>query len=185
MLVLTGLAGRLHTDTLSGKGRRFLIQEMKHARSGFTNSIEGLTSKQLKFRKAKGQPSIQELVSSAISAEHTWWNQAKHSLSQPGALHKDLPADASLPLLLNDQALQNLNGDKKFAAFEDALSLYKKEFADQLKYVKTTTENVRVHATQTSVGKLDAYQIMLLGTLTLQYYTRQIEILKESRNFPK
>ncbi|MFL5788794.1 MAG: hypothetical protein ACJ748_12120, partial [Flavisolibacter sp.] len=49
MLVLTGLAGRLHTDTLSGKERRFLISELKLTSSDFLLSIKYLTPRQLNY----------------------------------------------------------------------------------------------------------------------------------------
>ena len=185
MLVLTGLAGRLHTDTLSGRERRNLLQELKHSKSLFTESISGLSKKQLSYRKHKGQLSIRDYVYRAVNSEHELWTKVQFALAQPGALQKDMQADDNLPFLTIQEG-QKMNGENsfKFKNLDEALDLFKKDIADQLKYVRTTTENVRVHSNNTAFGKLDAYQMMMMNALCLKYFTGQIEDLKSSPAFP-
>src|SRR3954467_15471326 len=71
MLVLTGLAGRMHTDILSGKERRTLVNELKSSRTALLLSAAGLSKKQLNFRKGKNRLTIRELIYQLASIEHS------------------------------------------------------------------------------------------------------------------
>lgn len=183
MLVLTGLAGRIHSDTISGKERRQLLQELKHSKSTFSQSIKGLTNKQLDFQYKKGMPSIRDHIYQAVSMEHLFWSKAKSSLQQPGTNLINRFPDQSIATLIHQESLQKISR-QKFKNVEDAFSLLKKDRAEQLKYFRTTTENVRIHALPTPVGMLDAYQMVLMNTISLHYCTEQIQKIKTSSDFP-
>jgi hypothetical protein len=184
MLVLTGLAGRMHTNILTTKERRTLVTELKSSRNDFLRSVEGLSAKQLNFRPGKNELSIKECVYKLASVENYLWTTAKASLKEEIT---SVPKSIS-----NDEALFSFVAQKNFQCNEvnfkntkEALKFYKNERADILKYVHTSTENVRAHAAKTCAGNFDAYQLIMLNAIFAGYYTQQIENIKMHANFPK
>src|SRR3982751_4119986 len=102
MLVLTGLAGRFHTETLTNKERRILLQGIKEARAAFNESTSGLSKKQVNFRIAKSQPSIKDYIYQAVSAEQYFWSIAKDALVQKGAIRKNMLSDECLHEIIQE-----------------------------------------------------------------------------------
>jgi hypothetical protein len=185
MLVLTGLAGKLQSDTLSGKERRYLINELKISKTALGESITGLSEKQLNFRPAKNKPSIRDCIFHLVSAEDYLWKTTKASLETEPQAQKIRFHDESLNALAIT-ATNNLQYPQmKFDNLKAALKLYKNGRAEMQRYVNTSTENVRAHFAATTIGFLDAYQLMLLNTIYTKYYTQEIEKIKASPNFPK
>lgn len=184
MLVLTGLAGRMHSDTLSGKERRVLIKELKDSKTEFTESVEGLNTKQFSFKTSKNGLSIKDCVYRLASVESNLWLLTKN------ALHRE---PVQLQRTFSDEQLTSIRAqpdftgskDQKFKNVKQALKVYKNERAEIQKYVNTSTENIRAHVAQTSIGNLDAYQLMMLNTIFAKYYTQQIEQIKSNPDFPK
>src|SRR5947209_2893244 len=100
MLVLTGLAGRLHTDTLSGKERRFLISELKLTSSDFLLSIKYLTPRQLNYISKMELHPVKEYIFSLVSLERKYWNLAKSSITKGSQLQNEVS--------INDNELMEL-----------------------------------------------------------------------------
>ena len=183
MLVLTGLAGRLHSDTLSGKERRILIKELKTSRAQLAGAIEGLSNKQFNFKSSKSGASIKECIYQLAFIENELWIKADLSLKQEASVEKPDVRDDDLPSLITDEKLA---GNKtKFKTIREALKLYKNNRNEMQKFVNTSTENIRAHIIQTSFGNLDVYQIVLLNTLLTQRYIREIQTVRSNPNFPK
>src|SRR6059058_1110824 len=174
MLVLTGLAGRIHSDTLSGKERRNLINELKTSRTAFLKSFQGLSKKQLRFRSNKHQLSIEECVHRAAVFENALWSASTIALQQ-SSHQSQVTEDSLLPTrfykYMNNCSLYLHSGKKQ--DFQDALTLYNNERDAAVRYARTTTENVRGHFMQTAWGKLDVYQLMLMISFSSNYFTRQ------------
>jgi hypothetical protein len=185
MLVLTGLAGKLHTETLSVKERRILLHEVKEAKSAFLETTNGLSKKQLNYRKAKGLPSVKDYIFQAVSVEKNLLSSAKTALKEPGVMRKNMLSDDCLPQLIKEDSKRIYGPVSKFRNVDEAFTDFREESTTQLKYIRTTTENVRLHSAQLQVCRLDAYQLMLLSALAIQDFTQKINALKTSRGFPK
>jgi hypothetical protein len=184
MLVLTGLAGRMHTNILTTKERRTLVTELKSSRNDFLRSVEGLSAKQLNFRPGKNELSIKECVYKLASVENYLWTTAKASLKEEiTSVPKSISNDEALFSFVAQKNFQC--NEVKFKNTKEALKFYKNERADILKYVHTSTENVRAHAAKTCAGNFDAYQLIMLNAIFAGYYTQQIENIKMHANFPK
>jgi hypothetical protein len=184
MLVLTGLAGRMHTDILTTKERHTLVTELKSSRNDFFKAVDGLSPKQLNFRAGKNELSIKDCIYKLTSIENNLWTAAKTSLSQDtSSIKKTISNDEMLPSVVQKKPFQCK--ELKFKNIKESLKFYKDEKAEMLKYVHTSTQNVRVHVGTTCIGNFDAYQLMLLNTIFTKYYTQQIEIIKNHPNFPK
>ncbi len=185
MLVLTGLAGRIHSGTLSGKERRTLVRELKTSRAEFIKSMEGLSGKQLNFRPAKNQLSVKECIYQLASIENGLWATVKTCLKQEALKQGRSFSDYELSSCILNQPYIIPARKLKFKNVKEAVKLYKNESAETLKYVNTSTENIRAHVISTSAGNLDAYQLMFLSTIYTKHITDQINEIKASPNFPK
>lgn len=184
MLVLTGLAGRIHSDTLSGKERRLLTKELKTSKTEFTESVESLTTKQFNFKAAKNSWSIKECVYKLVSVESNLWKLTKTCLQQEPVQQRRTFSDEQLITISNQPGFTELK-ELNFKNMKHALKVFKNESAEIHKYVITSTENIRAHVAQTSIGNLDAYQLMMLNAIFAKYYTQQIEQIKSNPDFPK
>ena len=184
MLVITGLAGRMQLNILTTKERHTLVTELKTSRNDFLKNVDGLSLKQYNFKTGKKDLSIKDCIYKLVSIENSLWTSAQASLQQETSttLQKTFSDESLSSLTLKQNSFQN---DIKFRNVKDALKFYKNERAEMLKYVHTSTENVRGHIAQTHIGNLDAYQLMLLNTIYCSYYTNMIEQIKTHRNFPK
>jgi len=184
MLVLTGLAGRIHSNILTTKERRTLATELKTSKNDFFKTVEELSSTQMNFRANKKQKSIKEYTYEVISLENYLWVLAQSSLKQETSSTARSFSDENLTSYVDaNNTFQHTN--LKFRTVKDALKFYKTERSEMLKYVHTSTENVRGHIAQTEKGNFDVYQLMMLNTLYCKYYIGQIELLKSHPNFPK
>lgn len=182
MLVLTGLAGRMHSNILTTKERHALVVELKTSRNDFLKSVEGLSAKQLNFKANKNSLSVKACVYRLVSIENNLWSLTQASLRQENNSTQRPNSDESLASLATKDFSCNMI---KFKNVDQALKFYKNKRTEMLKYVHTSTEDVRGHITQTSHGNLDAYQLMLLNTLYCKYYIKKIEEIKENSKFPK
>jgi hypothetical protein len=184
MLVLTGLAGRIHSNILTTKERLTLLSELKTSKNDVLKSVEGLSPRQLNFKTDKNESSIKECVYKLSSIENALWNSAKTSLKQDASsLQKTISNDEELVSFTEQKTFQCK--ELKFKNSKEALKFFKNNRSEMLKYVHTSTENVRAHVAKTCIGNFDAYQLMLLNTIYAKYYTQQIEEIKSNPNFPK
>jgi hypothetical protein len=185
LLVVTGLAGRMSTNTISSRERHFLILQIKESRSDFLNSVEDLSDKQWNFKPHHNGPSIKEYVQKMLQEQNNLWLLTNAVLLQKANPYK------RKEIKLKDEDLI------KMPSYQNACSLFPKQTEDEMldafkenqnnliKYVKTTTEDLRNHVTSTSYGAADACQMLLILSAYTRFYTRQIEEVKANPAFPK
>ena len=184
MLVLTGLAGKIHNNTLSGKERRSLVKELKATQSAFVDNIENLSDRQFNFRHKNGL-SIKQCIYKLTSIENNLWRTAKNGLrKEPSKIARSFTDEELMFFVLNQQFLTPAP-ELKFQNCKEALKFYKKQNNQIIKYVNTSTENIRAHIFSTPAGNLDAYQLLLLNTVYTKYFSEKIAAIKSSPNFPK
>lgn len=194
LLVITGLASQVSKDTLNGRERRYLVQHLKETKAAFLGSIRGLTREQLSFRPAPGQWSVQECIQHLALSEDGLWTMAEKTLQQPPNPEKRSEirlSDADLATLVaaRDQkakaaeTLQPARAPWPTAAA--AADHFKKQRDKTIRYIKTTTEDMRSHVTQMGAGPADAYQVVLILSAHTARHTAQIEEIKAHPAFPK
>ena len=174
MLVLTGFAGRIQSDTLSGKERRTLLKELKTSKTGLAESIAGLNSQQLNFKPAKGQLSIKECIYKLAAAENELWITANLALQRKADIKKTILQDEALTAAISSDKLSKIK-EPNFRSIKEAMKLYRKNRNQMQKFVNTSTENARRHIAPTSFGNFDVYQILLLNTIISNEYMEEIE----------
>lgn len=189
LLVLTGFAGRVTNDTLNSKERRLLIGSLKDTRAEFLKTVSHLSDRQLDYRPSLGKPSIRQYLNHIATVENALGAQATLVLKQPTrGKHPVSMDDTQMASRLADActaASANALAAYKWTNEEDALHQFKEGRASAIKYIRTTTENVRAHTTPTASGEADVYQLYLGLCAHLERHTQQIKAIMESKGFPK
>lgn len=184
MLVLTGLAGRLHTNILTTKERLTLVTELKTSKKDLLKTVEDLSTEQLNFKADKNALSVRECVYQLVSIEHNLWISAQASLKQePSSIQKTISNDENLITITEQKNFPHK--ELKFKSIKEALKFYKNVRGEMQRYVQTSTQNVRQHIARTEMGNFDSYQLMLLNTIYAKQFIQHIEKIKAHPNFPK
>jgi DinB family protein len=193
LLVITGLAGTVTSTSITSKERKFAATHLKDTKVDVLRSIKGLSSAQLDFRTKFDKWSIRECVFHIAASERTLWQLLQNTMKQPANPEK------RSDIKMSDDQIINATEDRtnKFNTSQDldqrnipyknldqALESFKSIRAEHIKYMKTTTEDLRNHLTQLPVGWVDCYQICLFMSAHSNRLMQQIEELKAAPNFP-
>jgi hypothetical protein len=194
LLVLTGLANQVASDTLTSKERKFLTTNLKDTKESLSKSVKGLSELQLNYKAAADKWSVKECVQHLAIVENSLWMLADGALKQPAN------SEDRKEIKMTDEDIINFMNDrsKKFQAAEivkpeqskwkttaEALNAFKESRMSLIKYVKTTTEDVRNHVAKVPFGSIDVYQVFLMISSHSARHTQQIEEIKAHPSFPK
>jgi hypothetical protein len=72
-----------------------------------------------------------------------------------------------------------------YKSLDEALNAFKNSRADHIKYIKTTTEDMRNHVVQLPFGTIDCYQLCLMIASHSNRHLQQINEVKADAGFPK
>jgi hypothetical protein len=191
LLVTTGLAGTLNNGSISQKERKQAISLIKSSRNEVLNSLKGLSPKQIKYKPSSTEPSIGELIMNMTLQEKICSEQIRTIMDEPANSENRLKIAVT-----DDQLLANDNYALcKTETPEDNTGLWKdpaealKKFTalqnDHIKYIRTSTEDLRNHVVKTSAGWIDCYQYYLLMADQNSYFAEKINKIKSSSRFPK
>ena len=194
LLVLTGLAGRQSTTTITSKERRFLIEELKESKSSVQKSVKGLTNEQLNFKAGAKNWSIKECLQHIALAENNLWNIADATLKKipnPEKKTEIKLKDEDIVALLTTRN-KKLEAPESFKpakanwkTIEETLEAFKDKRTSLIKYTKTSTADMRNHVLKMPIGDIDAYQMLLYISAHTKRHTLQIEEIKANPAFPK
>lgn len=194
LLVLTGLAGRLSTTTITGQERSFLINNLKGSKTYLFKLVKGLSEEQLNFKNGEDNWSVNDHIQHLTLSEYNYWKLAEKSLKQ-----KANPAKKR-EIKINDQGLidlfrvENKNnlecetikpGESRWNTTSEALYAFKQQRTELIKFAKTTTDDLRNHLAESSIGIIDSYQVLLLLSNHANQHILQIEKIKSNPAFPK
>ena len=192
-LVLTGFAGRIENECLSGKERNVLVSELKQGKKALLNSIKDLDEAQLQFKTSEGAWSIKETVYHLSITENNLWKWAESAVKPnteqemagntiPDQVFMNLARERMHKLETNEALLPVNSG---FKNMDDAVEAFRSGRTNLVKFVKTTTENIRKCGVETHLGKIDAYQLLVLISEHTNQHIAEIEVIKNNPNFPK
>jgi hypothetical protein len=194
LLVLTGLAGRMHSDTLTGKERKHLVNYLKESKSTYLKSIKGLSEAQLNFKPSPDKWSVKECMQHIAITENELWSMADAQLK------KDANPEKKSEIKITDEMMVKMMTDrsKKFQTSEnmkpihsqwktadEAEDAFKEKRNALIRYAKTSTDDMRNHVAQLPFGYADCYQMILFIAAHTLRHTAQIEEVKSDPNFPR
>ncbi|MBL7739604.1 MAG: hypothetical protein JNK14_10315 [Chitinophagaceae bacterium] len=191
LLVITGLAGTLHNSSLSQRERKQAIQLIKNSRAEIFSSINGLSVKQLDYKAGKETPSIHELIMSMVALEIKCGEEIKTSMDKPSESQDRLKITITDDQLLakNHYSVcgEIINEDikKLWKDPSEALKKFNAMRQNHIKYIRTSTEDLRNHVVSTPAGWIDCYQYYLLLADRSYHVAEKINEIKQSPSFPK
>jgi hypothetical protein len=194
LLVITGLAGTLKESSISQKERKSAINLMKDTKNDVFNAIKGLSKVQVNFKPAQDQLSIKECTYRIAISEKKLWDILESNMKVP------TNGDKRAEIRMTDEQLIKVSEDRSgkvkiaepleskkmhYRTLDDALSDFKSQRANHIKYLKTSTEDLRNHVVQMPFGWIDCYQLCLMIAAQSNRYRQQIDEIKANPNFPK
>jgi hypothetical protein len=194
LLVLTGFAGSLNTESLSSKERKSLVNQLKETKKAFLQSIKGLSEEQLNFKPSPESWSIKECAYHLALSENNLWQMADKTLkeaSNPEKRNGIKVSDEQLVKMVEDRSVKVKTTEKlepasaKYKNLDEALEDFKTHRAELVKFVKTSTDDMRNHVTQMPFGSIDSYQLLLMIAAHTNRHIQQIEEIKANARFPK
>ena len=193
LLVISGLAGTPSGNTLSKKERKFAIEQMKDSRADVVKSVKDLTEAQLNFRPGQDQWTIKECIYHIAISERNLGNLIEATMKSPANPEKRSEiklTDEELVRRIQDRSFKVKTKEQfepkntPYKNLDEALTDFKINRVSHIKYVKSTTEDLRNHVTQMSFGWLDCYQICLMISAHSNRHIQQINEVKNSTDFP-
>lgn len=193
-LVITGLAGTLHNSAISKQERKSAVTLMKDTKAEVLKSVKGLSEAQLNYKAAPDKWSVKECMYHIAISEKNLWDALDGAMKAPAN-----PEKRSEIKMTDDQLIKTME-DRSFKvktvqAFEpvntpykslnEALEAFKTRRAEHIKYMKSTTEDLRNHVVQMPFGWLDCYQLCLMVASHSNRHMQQMEEVKADTGFPK
>ena len=193
LLVVTGLAGVLQSNSLTKKERKLATDLCKESRNEVFKVVRGLSEAQLNFRPSAEQWSVKECVQHIALTEELLWNMLQESAKKAPE-----PEKRSSVKLDDDQVINMMRSrERKVKTFQklepvsapwsdmpSTLKAFKDQRQKLIQYLRTTTQDLRNHIIESPLGTVDAYQFALLIPAHTQRHLQQIEEVMENENFP-
>jgi hypothetical protein len=178
---------------LTDAERESATQILQNSKTALLKVVAGLTPEQLKFKASPDSWSIAECVEHLAIAENNFTGFIQQSLKAPADPSKRSEVkmtDEAVVKMITDRTTKVKTTEMfqpggKFGSFESTLAEFKTKRDNNIKYIKTTADDLRNHFNDFPFGKIDTYQTILFMAGHSKRHTEQIvEIMKDAK-FPK
>src|SRR5215475_6780431 len=178
---------------LNDAERTYLIERLEETKANFLASLAGVSDAQWKFKPAPAVWSVQECAEHLVLAEEFLFNSAQGILKTPavdrpqnsnaefdkrffaGVLDRSRKATAPEPIVPAG----------KFATPGEAAAEFTQRRDHSIAYVKSTTDDLRIHVAPGPAGPMDAYQFLILMASHTGRHTLQIKEVQGNAGYPK
>lgn len=179
--------------TLTEAERKYALDLLQSTKEDLLKKVKGLTAEQLNFKADATSWSIAECVEHITLAESQLFEFAQSGLKEPADPSKRSEVktkDEELVQMVADrsqkrQAQETMKPSGKFGSFEATLAEFKTQRDNHIKYIKTTSDDLRNHYNDFPFGKLDTYQTILLMAAHSRRHTAQVQEVLNNPTFPK
>lgn len=193
MLVVTGLAGTINDNSLSKEERKAALGMMKDTYKDVIHSVKGLSAEQLAYKPAPEKWSVKDCIFHIAATEKGLWSMLEGALNAPANPEKRTEikmTDEVFVSRVRDRS-QKVQAAEPFQpkntgykSLEEALADFKASRASHIRYMKTSTEDLRNHVVQMPFGWIDCYQLYLMIAAHSNRHTQQINEVKSGSGFP-
>ncbi|MGQ0738688.1 MAG: DinB family protein [Bacteroidota bacterium] len=193
LLVITGLAGTVNVNSISKGERKYALGLMKETYKEVLKSVKGLSEEQLSFKAAPDKWSVKDCIYHIAATEKGLWGMLEGTMKSPANPEK------RAEIKMTDEQLVNMIKDRTakfktsepfepkntgYKSIDDALADFKMTRTAHIKYMKTSTEDMRNHVAQMPFGSLDAYQLYIFIAAHSDRHNQQMNEVKASTGFP-
>jgi PHP family Zn ribbon phosphoesterase len=194
ILVITGLAGTINNTSISKSERKSAINLMKDTRSEVLKSVKGLSEAQLNYKAGPDRWSIKECMYHIAITEKELWGMLEKTMKSPANPEKRSEikvSDEDLVKMIEDRSMKVKTPDPfepkntSYKSLSEAIDAFKAMRADHIKYMKSSTEDLRNHVVEMPFGMIDGYQFSLFVAAHSNRHRQQIDEVKADPGFPK
>jgi hypothetical protein len=191
LLLLAGAAVASPQEVSQAEKDRAL-QYLETTKKGVLEATKGLSEVQWNFKPAPDRWSVAQVMEHIAAAEDFLRVLAKEKvmLAPAGDAGRDVKkSDEAVLAMVPDrtnkvQAPEPLLPTNRFGAPEGSIKHFIESRATTEDFLKTTS-GLRDHVMESPIGKLDAYEFVLLVAAHSERHTKQINEVKADPNFPK
>lgn len=193
LLVVTGLAGTVKDNTLSKEERKFASGLMKDTYKDALKATKGLSDAQLNFKASPEKWSVKECFYHIAVTEKGLWGMLESALKSPANPEKRTEikvTDEQFIKMLEDRSNKVKTSEpfepknSGFNSLDEAMADFKMSRTAHIKYMKTSTEDMRNHVVQMPFGWIDCYQLYLMIAAHSNRHTQQMNEVKADPGFP-
>lgn len=179
---------------LEKKERKFAKELLKDTQKDFLKTTRNLSDAQLKFKSAPDRWSVEDCMKHIAASEAGLWQMIEANLKQPANPERRSEikvTDDQLIKMIQDrsqkfQAPEQLRPENiAYKSAEEAAASFKQNREKLIDFVMDTQDDLRGHVIDFPVGKMDAYQMILLVGAHSNRHTQQIKEVMADPNFPK
>jgi hypothetical protein len=194
VLVVTGLAGTIKHNAITEPERKFASGMLKDTRSEVLKSVKGLSEAQLNYKISPESWSIKECMYHIAISEKNLWGMMESTMKTaptPEKRSEIKMTDEELVSRIADRSNKVKTAEPfepkntPYQSLQEAIDAFKSMRGDHIKYMKSTTEDMRNHIVQMPFGSIDCYQLCLMVAAHNTRHRLQIEEVKASSGFPK
>jgi len=168
------------------------LQYLETTKKGVLEATKGLSEAQWNFKPAPDRWSVAQVTEHIAAAEDFLRTLAKEKvmLAPAGEAGRDVgKTDEAVMAMVPDrthkaQAPEPLVPTNRFGSPEGSIKHFVESRATTEDFLKNTT-GMRDHVLESPMGKLDAYEFVLLVAAHSERHTKQINEVKADPNFPK
>jgi DinB superfamily len=189
-LLLAGAAAASAQETQAEKDNA--LKYLETTKKGVLDATRGLSEAQWNFKAAPDRWSVAQVMEHIAAAEDFLRTLTKEKimLAPAGEMGRDVKKtdDAVLAMVPDRtnklQAPEPLVPSNRFGSPEASLKHFVESRVATEDFLKSTT-GMRDHVSDSPMGKLDAYEFVLLIAAHSERHTKQINEVKANPNFPK
>jgi len=168
------------------------LQYLETTKKGVLEATKGLSEAQWNFKPGPDRWSVAQVTEHIAAAEDFLRALAKEKvmLAPAGEAGRDVgKTDEAVMAMVPDrshkaQAPEPLVPTNRFGSPEGSIKHFVESRATTEDFLKSTT-GMRDHVLESPMGKLDAYEFVLLVAAHSERHTKQINEVKADPNFPK
>lgn len=180
-------------STLTDAERTAATKILEETKENIVKKVKGLSAAQLNFKASPESWSIAECVEHIAISENNIFGFSQLSLKEaadPSKRSEVKFTDDAVVKMIADRSTKVKTSEPftpsgKFGSFEGSLNEFKQKRDSNIKYIKTTSDDLRNHYNDFPFGKLDAYQTILFMAAHSKRHTDQIDEVLGNPNFPK
>jgi DinB superfamily len=190
ILMVAGAAARAQDVTPAEKEKT--LQYLESTKKAVLESVKGLSEAQWNFKPAPEKWSVAQVMEHIATAEDyiRTMDKEKVMMAPAGDATRDVKkADDGVLMMVPDrstkvQAPEPLVPANKYGTPEGSIKHFVESRAETEAFLKDTP-GMRAHVVDGPLGKMDAYEFVLLIAAHTERHTKQINEVKADPNFPK
>ena len=179
-------------QSITSEERKKVINHLKSSKSELLATIKGLSENQLNFKPAKEEWSIAECVEHIAISEANIFGMFEMTIKEepnPSRRSEVKMSDEQVLGLIASRAnkvktRQEFEPTNSFGSYAESIEAFTDKRKSNIKYMKSSEEDMRNRYFVFPFGTIDSYQIVLFMSGHTSRHTDQIKEVMRNSSFP-